>query len=78
MSGAYLVTTDFSMSGMKGDELAATIKKRLPNQPVLMISSNGMIAKASGTPLPGVDLVIGKPFTMEELRQAIAKVLPGI
>jgi CheY-like chemotaxis protein len=33
-----LVTTDFSMAGMKGDTLATTIKKRLPNQPILMIS----------------------------------------
>jgi len=73
-----LVTTDFSMSGMKGDKLAAAIKERLPNQPVLMISANGAIAKSSGNPLPGVDLVIGKPFLLEELREAIAKVLPGI
>jgi CheY-like chemotaxis protein len=73
-----LVTTDFSMSGMKGDTLAAAIKQRLPNQPVLMISTNGALAKVSGNPLPGVDLVISKPFSMEDLRKAIAKVLPGI
>jgi len=73
-----LVTTDFSMSGMKGDVLAAAIKKRLPNQPVLMISANGAIAKSFGEPLPGVDLVIGKPFLMEDLRKAIATVLREI
>jgi|SRR5665213_204796 len=73
-----LVTTDFSMSGMKGDTLAAAIKERLPNQPVLMISTNGAIAKASGDPLLGVDLVISKPFFLEDLRKAMAKVLPGI
>ena len=73
-----LVTTDFSMSGMKGDTLAAAIKERLPTQPVLMISANGAIAKASGDPLPGVDLVISKPFYIEDLRKAIVKVLQGI
>jgi hypothetical protein len=26
---------------MKGDELAAAIKERLPHQPILMISANG-------------------------------------
>jgi CheY-like chemotaxis protein len=72
-----LVTTDFSMSGMKGDVLAALIKQRLPNQPVLMISANGAMANDSGNPLPGVDLVISKPFLLEDLRNAIAKVLPG-
>jgi CheY-like chemotaxis protein len=70
-----LVITDFSMPEMKGDALAAAVKQRLPNQPVLMISGNGVMAKASGDPLTGVDLVIGKPFLLEELRTAIAKVL---
>jgi len=73
-----LVTTDFFMTGMKGDALAAAIKERLPNQPVLMISANGAIAKSSGDKLPGVDLVISKPFLLEDLRKAIAKVLPKI
>jgi CheY-like chemotaxis protein len=73
-----LVTTDFAMSGMRGDKLAAAIKERLPNQRVLMISSNGALAQASGEPLPGVDLVMDKPFTQKDLRKAIAKVLQGI
>jgi CheY-like chemotaxis protein len=72
-----LVTTDFFMAGMKGDVLAALIKQRLPNQPVLMISANGVIANNSGNPLPGVDLMISKPFLLEDLRNAVAKVLPG-
>jgi CheY-like chemotaxis protein len=66
-----LVTTDFFMTGMKGDALAAAIKERLPNQPVLMISANGAIAKSTGDKLPGVDLVISKPFLLEDLRNAI-------
>jgi CheY-like chemotaxis protein len=73
-----LVTTDLSMSEMRGDVLAAAIKEHLPNLPVLLISGNGAIEKDSGNPFPGVDLVIGKPFLLEDLRTAIAKVLPGI
>jgi CheY-like chemotaxis protein len=72
-----LVTTDFSMSGMNGDALAVAIKERLPKLPVLLISGNGAIAKDSGNPFPGVDLVINKPFLLEDLQTAIAKVLPG-
>jgi CheY-like chemotaxis protein len=73
-----LVTTDFAMSEMKGDALAAAIKQRWPDLPVLMISGNAIISKSSGNPLTGVDLVIGKPFSLQELRDAIAKVLPKI
>jgi CheY-like chemotaxis protein len=73
-----LVTTDLSMSEMRGDALAAAIKERLPTLPVLLISGNGAIAKDSGNMFPGVDLIINKPFLLEDLRTAIAKVLPGI
>jgi CheY-like chemotaxis protein len=72
-----LVTTDFSMSGMNGDALAVAIKERLPKLPVLLISGNAAIAKDSGNSFPGVDLVINKPFLLEDLQTAIAKVLPG-
>jgi CheY-like chemotaxis protein len=73
-----LVTTDFFMPEMKGDALAVAIKQRQPNLPVLMISGNAIMSKSSGNPLTGVDLVIGKPFLLEQLREAIAKVLPRI
>jgi CheY-like chemotaxis protein len=66
-----LVTTDFSMPGMNGDALAAAIKERLPNQPILMISGNAAREKSSGNPLLAVDLVVSKPFLLEDLRKAI-------
>ena len=72
-----LVTTDFSMPEMNGAALAIAIKQRLPNQPVLMISGNALTSQSSGNPLTGVDLVIGKPFLLADLRKAIDKLLPG-
>jgi len=72
-----LVTTDFSMPEMNGAALAIAIKQRLPNQPVLMISGNALMSQSAGNPLTGVDLVIGKPFLLDDLRQAIATILPG-
>lgn len=69
-----LVITDFAMPDMKGDELAAAIKARDPKQPVVMITAYSEMLQASGNPLTGVDLIIGKPFLLENLREAIAKV----
>jgi CheY-like chemotaxis protein len=71
-----LVITDFAMPAMKGDELAAAIKARLPKQPVVMITAYAEMLQSSGDPLPGVDFLISKPFLLENLREAIAKVLP--
>jgi two-component system OmpR family response regulator/two-component system alkaline phosphatase synthesis response regulator PhoP len=69
-----LVITDFAMPTMKGDELAAAIKARSPKQPVVMITAYAEMLQSSGNPLKGVDCVISKPFLLENLREAIAKV----
>jgi CheY-like chemotaxis protein len=72
-----LVITDYEMPAMKGDELAAAIKARAPKQPVVMITAYAEMLQASGNPLTGVDLIISKPFLLENLREAIAKVTPA-
>jgi len=65
-----LVITDYSMPGMKGDELAAIIKSRNSRQPVVMITA---YAEVLAKPLSGVDALVSKPFLLENLREAIAK-----
>jgi CheY-like chemotaxis protein len=73
--GKYdLVITDFAMPNMKGDELAAAIKAKSPNQPVVMITAYAEMLESSGNPLTGVDFVISKPFLLDNLREAITKV----
>ena len=73
-SGKFdVVITDFEMPVMKGDELAAAIKARDPNQPVVMITAYAEMLQASGNRLTGVDFLISKPFLLENLREAIAK-----
>jgi CheY-like chemotaxis protein len=71
-----LVITDFEMPIMKGDELAAAIKARDPKQPVILITAYAEMLQASGNPLKGIDFTISKPFLLESLREAIAKVMP--
>jgi CheY-like chemotaxis protein len=68
-----LVFTDYTMPGMDGNQLAAAIKADAPDQPVVMITAY------AGTlpPSPDVDFVVGKPFRLEHLREAIAKVVPA-
>jgi len=68
-----LVFTDFTMPGMNGNQLAAAIKAGAPDQPVVMITAH------AGTlpPSPFVDFVVGKPFRLEHLREAIARVYAG-
>ncbi len=67
-----LVTTDFQMPGMKGNELALRIKHLAPHQPILMITAH---EQQLGDPRNPVDAILVKPFELDSLRQAIAKLL---
>lgn len=68
-----LVITDYAMPGMKGNELAAQMRSRNSNQPIVMITAYAEMLSANQTPLDSVDCVISKPFLLEDLRAAIAK-----
>src|SRR5580704_10051735 len=67
--GFDLVVTDFNMPGMKGDELARLIKERWPQTAVVVLSGSAEILRHSGKALPGVDALIGKPFSLTEFRR---------
>ena len=69
-----LVTTDFEMPVMKGNELAVRIKQLAPKQPILMITAYGNQLGDSENP---VESILNKPFTMDNLRGAIAMLLPN-
>ncbi|MGO8932016.1 MAG: response regulator [Limisphaerales bacterium] len=69
-----LVATDFEMPVMKGNELAVRIKRLAPKQPILMITAYGKELGDSENP---VDSILNKPFPLDDLRWAIAKLLPN-
>jgi CheY-like chemotaxis protein len=68
-----LVFMDYSMPGMKGDQLALAISVREPSLPIVMVSGN---APAFGT-VPGVAFILNKPVMLDDLRRAIARVQRG-
>jgi CheY-like chemotaxis protein len=71
-----LVITDYAMPQMRGDELAGSIKRLAPAQPILMIT--GSAEKFFGIE-DSVDALLNKPFNFEELREAVNRLLgcPG-
>jgi len=68
-----MIFTDFFMPEMRGDQLAAEIKKRSPRQPVVMITAFPEKLPCSDVPLGGVDSFICKPFEADMLRTMIAR-----
>ena len=71
-----VVVVDYLMPAMRGDELSEEIKKRNAHQPIVMISSSAELLAATGRQFSAVDVVLGKPFQIDELLQTIARVAP--
>ena len=67
-----LVITDRSMPAMSGDELARIVKESETPIPVIMITGFGVLMKSAGERPFGVDIVLPKPVTRLELREALA------
>jgi CheY-like chemotaxis protein len=67
-----LVITNFEMPNMNGNELAARIKQASPTQPILMITAYADRLRESDNP---VDAILDKPFQIQVLRRAVAKLL---
>jgi CheY-like chemotaxis protein len=68
-----VVITDYTMPGMKGDELALALKARQPGQPVVMLTAHAEMLRTEAVPLAGVDQLVSKPFQLADLREAIQK-----
>jgi PAS domain S-box-containing protein len=70
-----VVLTDRAMPGMSGDQLALAIKRLAPDKPVVMMTGFGAAMEAAGPPPDGVDALLSKPATLDELRRALAAVV---
>jgi DNA-binding response OmpR family regulator len=70
-----LIITDYLMQGMMGDEFAALVKERWPDQPIIMASGSYSNSTVVGKGALCVDYFLSKPFLMGELRDAITWVL---
>jgi|SRR5579863_1202322 len=68
-----LVITDYAMPRMNGVELAEIIKRRSPQQPVMMVTAfTFTIAAYDGRPLP-VDCILRKPFHPREFNETLTQ-----
>ena len=69
-----LVILDYMMPEMKGDKLAELLKQRSSQIPIIMITADAGKIESPGQKPACVDLVVGKPFRLDDLRNAMIKV----
>jgi two-component system OmpR family response regulator len=70
-----LIITDYLMPQMRGDEMVTKIKQSRPGLRVIMVTAFAEDFVSYGKPTGGADHVINKPFSLDQLNAAIAKVM---
>ena len=73
----HLVIVDYQMPGIKGDKLAAAIKEKAAQQPILMMTAYAETLRLAGTFPLSVDSVISKPFEMRDFRETVSRLIAG-
>jgi signal transduction histidine kinase len=72
-----LVITDRAIPDMGGDQIAAEIKRLSTATPVIMLTGFGDIMDVRREKPAGVDYVLGKPVTPDQLQEAVIRVMRG-
>ena len=69
-----LVITDRAMPGMDGHLVASAVKRLAPGTAVMMLTGFGEAMKSEVGKAADVDLLVSKPLTLSDLRQALVTV----
>lgn len=69
-----LVITDLAMPEMPGDRFASSVKRIMPDKPILMLTGFGDMMDTVGDGPPPVDAVLTKPVSKERLLEEVAAV----
>jgi len=71
-----LIITDYALGAMTGLHLAQAIRSRFPSQPIIMISAYAESLALGNDRLSNVNLLLGKPFSIKEINDALAVIFP--
>jgi DNA-binding response OmpR family regulator len=66
-----LMIAEYWLPRMTGDQLAAMVKHRWPDLPIIMVTANFEEIHADDHPIAGVNCLLDKPFSMDQLREAM-------
>ncbi len=75
--GFDLVVTDLALEEMSGQQMAAEIKARQADMPVILLTGFADTLLASGEKPAGIDAVLRKPLVPADLWRAMAEVMAG-
>jgi CheY-like chemotaxis protein len=66
-----LLISEYWLPRMTGDQLAGLVKQRWPDLPIIMVTANFEEIQMDDLQIAGVHCLLDKPFTMNQLREAM-------
>lgn len=72
-----LVVTDLSLPKMNGTDLARSIRAVNPKQPIILITAYAESIARDKERLVNVNFLMGKPFSIEQLQDALNSIFPA-
>src|SRR5262249_33955053 len=72
--GCHVVFTDLIMAEVNGWDLTVAVKSRRPGVAVVVVTGWGLQLEEETAIAHGVDLLVAKPFSIEDLEQALQRV----
>ncbi len=72
-----VIITDYALGKMTGLDLAQAIRKDYPKQRIIMISAYAESLALRQDRLANINLILGKPFSIQEINHALAVVFSG-
>lgn len=74
--GIYdVIITDRAMPGMSGDQVAKILKNKQPDIKIVLLTGFGDLMSATDEKPEGVDIIMSKPFTIDDIRTALTRVI---
>lgn len=70
-----LVILDRALPDMAGEDVAKLLRNQRPDLPIILLTGFGDMMKEQDVRLPGISVILSKPTTLKELREAIARSL---
>jgi DNA-binding response OmpR family regulator len=66
-----LMITEYWLPRMRGDHFVSLVKQKWPDLPIIMVTANFEEIHVDDHPIPGVNCLLDKPFSMDHLREAM-------
>ena len=66
-----LMISEYWLPLMKGTELAALVRHKCPDLPIIMVTNDVAEINMDEHPITGISCLLDKPFSMDQLREAM-------